>query len=72
MSDGWRGVHPADDLEYAWIVELGGFLVSGPCTVGEVILRFGRATACLLMASTRQGFAGKYSSRIWKTESAKT
>jgi hypothetical protein len=40
----WRGVHPADDLEYAWIVELGGFLVSGPCTVTEIIGRFGRGS----------------------------
>jgi hypothetical protein len=40
----WRGVHPADDLEYAWIVELGGFLVSGPCSTGEVTRRFGRGS----------------------------
>jgi hypothetical protein len=40
----WRGVHPVEDLEYAWIVELGGFLVSGPCTPHEITRRFGRGS----------------------------
>jgi hypothetical protein len=31
----WRGVFPAgeDQLDYAWINELGGFVVAGPCSV---------------------------------------
>jgi hypothetical protein len=39
----WRG--PAmcgdDQQEYAWIIELGGFVVSGPCTTGEITRRYG-------------------------------
>ena len=39
----WRGVYPAgeDRAEFAWLVELGGFHVSGPCTADEVTRRFG-------------------------------
>ena len=39
----WRGICPAGDdrADYAWIVELGGFHVSGPCTVEELTLRYG-------------------------------
>jgi hypothetical protein len=39
----WRGQYQAGDdkADYAWIVELGGFLVSGPCEVREITRRFG-------------------------------
>lgn len=39
----WRGVFQAgEDLaQYAWFVELGGFLVSGPCTPTEITRRYG-------------------------------
>jgi hypothetical protein len=39
----WRGVYPAgeDRANYAWIVELGGFHVSGPCTIDEIVRRYG-------------------------------
>ncbi|MBA3465001.1 MAG: hypothetical protein H0T46_34015 [Deltaproteobacteria bacterium] len=39
----WRGVYPAGDdkADYAWIVELGGFHVSGGCTVDEITQRYG-------------------------------
>jgi len=39
----WRG--PAmcgdDQQDYAWIVELGGFLVAGPCAASEITRRYG-------------------------------
>lgn len=39
----WRGPFQAgeEDIQYAWIVELGGFHVSGPCTPSEITRRFG-------------------------------
>ena len=39
----WRGVYQAGDdkADYAWILELGGFHASGPCTLAEVTRRFG-------------------------------
>lgn len=39
----WRGAYRAgeDRADYAWIVELGGFHVSGPCTVDEITRRYG-------------------------------
>lgn len=39
----WRGQYPAgeDRAEYAWLVELGGFHVSGPCGVEVIIRRYG-------------------------------
>lgn len=39
----WRGAYPAgvDRADYAWIIELGGFHVSGPCTVDEITRRYG-------------------------------
>jgi hypothetical protein len=39
----WRGVYPAGDdrADYAWVAELGGFQVSGPCTVDEITRRYG-------------------------------
>jgi len=39
----WRGVYPAGDdkADYAWIIELGGFHVSGSCTVDEITRRYG-------------------------------
>jgi hypothetical protein len=39
----WRGTYPAgeDRADYAWLVELGGFHVSGPCTLEEITRRFG-------------------------------
>jgi hypothetical protein len=48
----WRGAYQAgeDRADYAWIVELGGFQVSGPCTTDEITRRHGagryRVTAC--------------------------
>lgn len=48
----WRGVFPAgeDRADYAWIVELGGYQVSGPSSVEEITRRYGsgsyRVTAC--------------------------
>ena len=40
-----RGRYPAgegEDLaDYAWLVELGGFQVSAPCTVDAIRLRYG-------------------------------
>lgn len=42
----WRG--PAmcgdDQQDYAWIIELGGFLVSGPCGTSEITRRYGRGS----------------------------
>lgn len=39
----WRG--PAmcgeDQQDYVWIIELGGFLVSGPCGTSEITRRYG-------------------------------
>jgi DNA-binding transcriptional MerR regulator len=42
----WRGAFPAgeDQLDYAWINELGGFVVAGPCTADEVTRRYGRGS----------------------------
>ena len=42
----WRGVYQAGEekSDYAWIVELGGFHVSGPCTPTEVTRRFGHGS----------------------------
>lgn len=42
----WRGVFPAgeDQLDYAWINELGGFVVAGPCSVDEITRRYGRGS----------------------------
>jgi DNA-binding transcriptional MerR regulator len=39
----WRGVYPAGEerADYAWLVELGGFHVSGPCTIDEISRRYG-------------------------------
>lgn len=39
----WRGAYPAgeDNAEHAWIVELGGFYVSGSCAAEEIIRRYG-------------------------------
>lgn len=39
----WRGTFPAgeDRPEYAWLVELGGFHVSGASTANEVVRRYG-------------------------------
>jgi hypothetical protein len=39
----WRGQYPAgeDGAEYAWLVESGGFYVSGPCTSDEIVRRYG-------------------------------
>jgi hypothetical protein len=39
----WRGSYPAgeDRADYAWIVELGGFHVSGPCSPDEITRRYG-------------------------------
>ena len=39
----WRGQYPAgeDGAEYAWLVEVGGFYVSGPCTCDEILRRYG-------------------------------
>jgi uncharacterized small protein (DUF1192 family) len=39
----WRGTFPAgqDRAEYAWLVELGGFHVSGVCTLDEITRRYG-------------------------------
>ncbi len=39
----WRGAYPAgvDRADYAWIVELGGFHVSGPCTLADITRRYG-------------------------------
>lgn len=39
----WRGRYQAgdDQADYAWIVELGGFHVSGACTLEEITRRFG-------------------------------
>lgn len=33
-----------DDREYLWILELGGFLVSGPCELTEIVRRYGRGS----------------------------
>jgi hypothetical protein len=33
-----------DDREYHWLIELGGFLVSGPCEVSEIVRRYGRGS----------------------------
>jgi hypothetical protein len=42
----WRGRYQAgdDQADYAWVVELGGFLVSGPCELVEITRRFGRGS----------------------------
>jgi hypothetical protein len=39
----WRGpcVAGDDQSDYVWIVELGGFLVSGPCSTSEITRRYG-------------------------------
>jgi DNA-binding transcriptional MerR regulator len=39
----WRGAYQAgeDRADYAWIIELGGFHVSGPCTADEITRRYG-------------------------------
>jgi hypothetical protein len=39
----WRGQYPAgeDRAEYAWLIEVGGFYVSGPCTADEIVRRYG-------------------------------
>jgi hypothetical protein len=39
----WRGQYPAgeDGAEYAWLVEVGGFYVSGPCSCDEILRRYG-------------------------------
>jgi len=37
----YRGGFQHGDNEYAEVVELGGFHVSGPCTIEEITLRFG-------------------------------
>ena len=36
-----RGPFRHDDADFAWVVELGGFHVSGPCTLDEISRRFG-------------------------------
>jgi hypothetical protein len=57
----WRGTFPAGDdkADYAWIVELGGFHVSGPSTTDEVTRRYGsgsyRITAYCLDRCARCG-----------------
>lgn len=33
-----------DQLDYAWINELGGFVVAGPCSVDEITRRYGRGS----------------------------
>jgi hypothetical protein len=42
----WRGscLVGDDPADYAWIVELGGFLVAGPCTIDEITRRYGRGS----------------------------
>ena len=39
----WRGVYPVGEErdEYAWVVELGGFQVAGPCAIDEIVRRYG-------------------------------
>lgn len=39
----WRGQYPAGEegAEYAWLVEIGGFYVSGPCSPDEIVRRYG-------------------------------
>jgi hypothetical protein len=39
----WRGQYPAgeDHADYAWLIEVGGFYVSGPCTSDEILRRYG-------------------------------
>jgi DNA-binding transcriptional MerR regulator len=39
----WRGSYPAgeDRADHAWLVELGGFVVGGPCAIDEVTRRYG-------------------------------
>jgi hypothetical protein len=39
----WRGIYQAGDdkADYAWIVELGGFHVAGPCLLEEITRRYG-------------------------------
>jgi len=37
----FRGLYTVDDVEYVDIVELGGFVVSGPCTIHDVTRRYG-------------------------------
>jgi len=39
----WRGMYPVgeDRDEYAWIVELGGFQVAGPCSIDDIVRRYG-------------------------------
>ena len=32
------------ERDYAWIIELGGFLVSGPCGANEITCRYGRGS----------------------------
>ncbi len=38
----YRGPFQHGDREYAEVIELGGFLVSGPCTSAEITDRYGR------------------------------
>jgi hypothetical protein len=33
-----------DEREYHWLIELGGFIVSGPCEPTEIIRRYGRGS----------------------------
>jgi hypothetical protein len=42
----WRGQWQTGEhgAEYAWIVELGGFQVSGPCTADEIVRRYGHGS----------------------------
>ena len=39
----WRGVHPGgeDAVPYAWLAEIGGFSVAGPCTTADITRRYG-------------------------------
>ena len=39
----WRGAFPAgeDQADHAWLVELGGFVVAGPCGLEEITRRYG-------------------------------
>jgi hypothetical protein len=42
----WRGQWQTGehDADYAWIIELGGFQVSGPCSPDEILRRHGRGS----------------------------
>ncbi|MFN0251492.1 MAG: hypothetical protein ACKV2T_31750 [Kofleriaceae bacterium] len=37
----YRDLYRHTDEEYHWVVELGGFHVSGPCTIDEITRRYG-------------------------------